>query len=140
MAANSKFAVAVHALTMLALHDEKRQTSRDIAGSISTNPVVIRRLLAQLAKAGIVESAHGSKGGFSLAKPAAKVSLLDVYKAVEDCGSLFALHDKKNDECPVACRMAGILKDVFAGVESKVTPELKRTSIADIVGRIGLTD
>ena len=72
MAANSKFAVAVHALAVIAHHDEQRHTSRAIAGSISTNPVVIRRLLSQLAKAGIVESTHGAKGGFTLAKPAAK--------------------------------------------------------------------
>ena len=136
MAANSKFAVAVHALAVIAHHADERHTSRAIAGSISTNPVVIRRLLAQLARAGIVESSHGAKGGFRLAKPAAKVSLLDVYKAVEDCGSLFALHEKKNEKCPVACRMAAILQGVFTRVESKIVPELKRTTLADIVGQI----
>jgi len=136
MAANSKFAVAIHALSVLALHAEQRHSSRAIAGSIQTNPVVIRRLLAQLARAGIVESAHGAKGGFSLAKPAAKVSLHDVYKAVEE-GAFFAQREQKNTKCPVACRMQAILNGVFARVESKVLPELKRTSLADIIGQIG---
>lgn len=137
MAANSRFAVAVHALTLIALHEDRRHTSRDIAGSVATNPVVIRRLLAQLARAGIVESTHGAKGGFRLAKPSAKISLHDVYAAVEDCGGMFAQREKRNEKCPVACRMAGILKDVFARVEAKVAPELKRTSLADIVGQVG---
>ena len=137
MAANSRFAVAVHALAVIAHHSDQRHTSRAIAGSIATNPVVIRRLLSQLAKAGIVESAHGAKGGFRLAKPAAKITLLDVYKAVEDCGGLFALHEKKNEKCPVACRMAGILEGVFSRVESKITPELKRTTLSAIVSQIG---
>jgi Rrf2 family protein len=135
MAANSKFAVAVHALSMLAVEGE-RQTSRRIAASVATNPVVIRRLLAQLTRAGIVESTHGAKGGFRLAKPASKVTLHDVYKAVEDCGALFALREKSNADCPVACRMKSILEDVFTRVESKVLPELKRTTLQDIVGRI----
>lgn len=136
MAANSKFAVAVHALSLLAVEQEGRHTSRRIAASVATNPVVIRRLLAQLTRAGIVESTHGAKGGFRLAKPPAKVSLHDVYKAVEDCGSLFALREKANKDCPVACRMKEILQDVFGRVEAKVVPELKRTTLQDIAGRI----
>ncbi|MDD5302563.1 MAG: Rrf2 family transcriptional regulator [Elusimicrobia bacterium] len=137
MAANSRFAVAVHALSMLAFHKEKRQTSRDIAGSVATNPVVIRRLLAQLARAGIVEASHGAKGGFRLAKPAGRVSLHDIYQAVEE-GAFFVQHEKRNEKCPLACRMQKILAGVFTRVESKVLPELKRTTLADIVGEIGL--
>jgi Rrf2 family protein len=135
MAANSRFAVAVHALTVIASRAEERHTSRAIAASVATNPVVIRRLLAQLARAGIVESAHGAKGGFRLAKPARGVSLHDVYKAVEE-GAFFAQREQKNDKCPVASRMRSILEGVFARVESKALPELKRTSLADIVGQL----
>lgn len=136
MAANSKFAVAVHALSMLAVEQDERHTSRDIAESVATNPVVIRRLLAQLTRAGLVESTHGAKGGFRLAKPAGKVSLHDIYKAVEDCGSLFALREKSNAKCPLACRMKEILEDVFSAVDSKVAPELQRTTLQDIVKRV----
>ncbi|MBI3565347.1 MAG: Rrf2 family transcriptional regulator [Elusimicrobia bacterium] len=135
MAANSRFAVAVHALALLAWHEDARHSSREIAGSVATNPVVIRRMLAQLARAGIVTSAHGSKGGFRLARNAKDVSLYDVYRAVEE-GGFFALPEKKNDKCPVACRMKEILDGVFARVESKVTPELRRATLADVVRRL----
>ena len=135
MAANSRFAVAVHALAILAWHEDLRHNSREIADSVATNPVVIRRLLAQLMRAGIVESSHGAKGGFRLARPAAKVSLYDVYRAVEE-GGFFALPDKKNDKCPVACRMKEILDGVFSRVESKVVPELRRSTLADVVRRL----
>jgi Rrf2 family protein len=135
MAANSRFAVAVHALALLAWRADERHNSREIAGSVATNPVVIRRLLAQLARAGIVESSHGSKGGFRLARPAAQVRLYDVYRAVEE-GGFFALPEKGNDKCPVACRMKEILDGVFARVEAKVAPELKRATLADVVRRL----
>ncbi len=135
MAANSRFAVAVHALALIAWHEDARHSSREIAGSVATNPVVIRRLLAQLARAGIVEATHGSKGGFRLARPAARVSLYDVHRAVEE-GGFFALPEKGNAKCPVACRMKEILDGVFARVESKVLPELKRTTLADVVRRL----
>ena len=132
MAANSRFAVAVHALALLAAHQDESQNSREIASSVATNPVVIRRLLAQLTRAGIVESSHGAKGGFKLAKAPAKVSLYDVYKAVEE-GGFFALPEKKNDKCPIACKMKEILDGVFARVESKVVPELKKATLAGVL-------
>ena len=135
MAANSRFAVAVHALSVIAYHADERHSSREIAGSISTNPVVIRRLLAQLARAGIVESTHGAKGGFKLARPAARVTLHEIYQAVEE-GALFAVREKSNEKCPVACRMKSILNGVFERVEAKVLPELKRTTLADVVEQI----
>ena len=135
MAANSRFAVAVHALALIAWHEDARHSSREIAGSVATNPVVIRRLLAQLSRAGIVESAHGAKGGFRLARPAGKIRLYDVYAAVEE-GGFFALPEKGNDQCPVSCRMKAILDGVFKRVESKVVPELKRATLADVVGQL----
>jgi Rrf2 family protein len=135
MAANSRFAVAVHALALIAWHEDARHSSREIAGSVATNPVVIRRLLAQLARAGIVESAHGAKGGFRLARPAGRIRLFDVYAAVEE-GGFFALPEKGNDKCPVSCRMKAILDGVFRRVESKVIPELKRATLADVVGQL----
>ncbi|MFI5360414.1 MAG: Rrf2 family transcriptional regulator [Elusimicrobiota bacterium] len=135
MAANSRFGVAVHVLALLALGADERRSSREIAGSVATNPVVIRRLLAQLARAGLVESAHGATGGFRLARPAAKITLYDAYRAVED-GGFFALPEKGSAKCPVACRMKEILDGVFARVESKVVPELKRATLADIVRRL----
>jgi Rrf2 family protein len=136
MAANSRFSVAVHALTLIAWHADERHTSREIAGSVATNPVVIRRLLGELTRAGLVEASHGSKGGFRLARPAARITLHDVYSAVEQ-GGFFALPEKGNDKCPVACRMKSILDGVFSRVESKVLPELKRTTLADVVGQLG---
>ena len=135
MAANSRFAVAVHALAVIAWHSDDRHSSREIADSVATNPVVIRRLLALLSRAGLVESAHGAKGGFRLARPAAKITLYDVYHAVEE-GGFFALPEKGNDDCPVSCRMKGFLDGVFARVESKVAPELKRATLADVVRRL----
>jgi Rrf2 family protein len=135
MAANSRFAVAVHALALIAWHDGECHSSREIADSVGTNPVVIRRLLTQLARAGVVASTHGARGGFRLTRPAARVSLYDVYRAVEE-GGFFALPQKGNAKCPVACRMKEILDGVFAQVESKVLPELKRATLASVVRRL----
>ena len=63
---SSKLTVGVHILTVLAMTPDQAQTSEYIAGSVDTNPVVIRRLLGGLREAGIVESQGGIGGGWRL--------------------------------------------------------------------------
>ena len=97
---NSRFAVAVHILTFL--HEQQGQpaTSELIASSVNTNPSLIRRLVLQLAKAGLTTSQMGTGGGTSLARPATDISLLDVYRAVET-GEVFGLpREQPNPKCP----------------------------------------
>lgn len=53
---NSWFSTAVHILTLLASMPGERLTSEFIAASVGTNPVVIRRQLASLREAALVES------------------------------------------------------------------------------------
>ncbi|WP_343650131.1 Rrf2 family transcriptional regulator [Stenotrophomonas sp.] len=58
------------------------RTSEQLAACLPTHPVVIRRLLAQLHKAGLVHSSRGHGGGSQLARDAAAITLHDVYVAV----------------------------------------------------------
>ena len=71
---NSKLTVGIHILTLLASSPGEAQTSEYIAGSVNTNPVVIRRLLGLLREAGIVESQGGHGGGWRLQRPAERIT------------------------------------------------------------------
>lgn len=72
---------------------DKIYTSRDIAKSLNTNPVVIRRALAALQAAGIIASSKGPNGGSRLARSLKQVSLADIFRATESgaSGSVFHL-------------------------------------------------
>jgi len=61
---NCRFTVAIHVLCLLAALHPKPVTSEFIAGSVNTNPVVIRRILAALRRAGLVKSQPGVSGGW----------------------------------------------------------------------------
>src|SRR5205085_12209386 len=101
MSMNSRFAVAVHALTLMAWSDDEPLKSEQIAVSVNTNPVVIRRMLCELAEDKLVVSHTGATGGSRLARKPAQISLLDVYRAVE-CTNIFSLHPKRpSHRCPV---------------------------------------
>ena len=77
----TRFAVAIHILLLLAAEPGGQATSGRIAESVGTNPVVIRRLAGQLARAGLVRIRRGP-GGAELARPASSITLADVWAAM----------------------------------------------------------
>jgi len=136
MARSSRFATAVHILTLLATERNQALTSDYVAGSVNTNPVVIRRLLRKLAKAGLVSSCPGSAGGSRLAREPRNITLLDVYAAVES-GELFGgASQEPNPRCPVGRRIGKVLAPRIAAAETAVAASLKRTSIADLIAEV----
>ena len=113
MGISSRFTVGVHMLTLLAMI-ETRCTSEWIAGSVNTNPVVIRRITGMLKRAGLVDVQAG-KGGTTLARDLEEITLLDVYKAVEvvEEGQLFSFHENPNIECPVGANIQSVLEIIL---------------------------
>ncbi|GIH14501.1 Rrf2 family transcriptional regulator [Rugosimonospora africana] len=138
MAANSRLTIAVHALAWMALAQRRGNdslTSDQIAASVNTNPVVIRRSLGDLLRAGLVEVRHGAGAGWTLARAPEEISVCDVYDAVER-EPLFAMHHSEpNLECPVGRGIRPALGGVYDGAERALRSELERTSIADVLRR-----
>jgi Rrf2 family protein len=136
MAANSRLTIAVHALAWLALAQRRgRQqlTSEQVAASVNTNPVIIRRSLGDLRRAGLVSVRRGAGLGWSLARRPEDITVLNVYDAVES-RPLFALHHAEpNLECPVGRGIRPALHGVYAGAEQALRAELGGTSIADVL-------
>lgn len=136
MTISSRFAVAVHVLTMLATSEGEPVTSERLAASVNTNPAVIRRLLCQLARAGLTTSRLGAGGGALLARPAAEVTLLDVYRAVEG-GDLFALHPGDPDPaCPVGRHIQTVLTEATDSARRAMESALGARTLADVVNGV----
>lgn len=133
---NTRFAVATHILTFLAYQDGQPATSELIGASVNTNPTFIRRLLTQLAKAGLTTSQLGAGGGALLAQPANTISLLDVYRAIDEEQQVFALHDAPNPKCPVGRNIDAVLKGRMLEAERALQAQLAKTTIADLAADI----
>jgi len=132
MAANSQFSMAVHVLSMLARSRDENLKSDDLAGSVNTNPVVIRRLLGQLNHAKLVISQTGANGGTRLARCPNEINLAEVYRAVS-CGEVFALHAKgPNKDCPVGRNIEAVLCCLQKEIDKSIEEKLSRYSLQDI--------
>jgi Rrf2 family protein len=120
----------------MAWSGEEPLKSEQVAESVNTNPVVIRRMLLELAEAGLVVSQTGSLGGSRLANDPAKTTLLDVYRALE-YGSVFSLHRQPpSRDCPVGVNIETVLGDVLAEVDAAVERVLQNITINDVVQRL----
>src|SRR5262249_18591445 len=128
--------VAIHVLTLLSRNGTKPATSEYIAGSVNTNPVVIRRLLAALRTARLVTSQGGNGGGWWLACLPETITLRDVYCAVVD-GTLFPLHHRPpSSSCPVGRHIRHTLAGHFAAASAAMADELARTTVADVLDEV----
>ncbi|MFZ6646739.1 Rrf2 family transcriptional regulator [Undibacterium sp. TJN25] len=132
MNTSHRFAVGVHIMTLLA-STEGLLPSSMIAGSVNTNPAMIRRILGMLNKAGLTTASMGSTGGAMLARPAAQVSLLEIYRAVDEPGVL-ALHaNMPNPDCEVGRCITGVLKGVIAKAENAMEAVIAGISVEDVL-------
>ncbi|MEM8787103.1 MAG: Rrf2 family transcriptional regulator [Pseudomonadota bacterium] len=131
MKRNSRLSLALHTLGHMAADPGRTQTSADIADHAGTNPVVVRRVLGKLRKAGLLTSEKGHAGGWRLARPPDRISLADVYVALEE--SLIATED--DAEAP-ACSVERALQKkvvvVLEEVERSLIDRLAGTTIADV--------
>jgi Rrf2 family protein len=136
MSANSRLTIAVHALAWLALAQRRGQdplTSEQVAASINTNPVIVRRSLGDLRRAGLVAVRRGAGAGWRLARPPERITLLSVYESVESA-PLFAMHHAEpNQECPVGRGIRPALSSVYERVEQAVRRQLAATTVADVL-------
>ena len=133
----TRFPIAVHTLLCIAYFQGKERTTSDfIAGSVNVNPVVIRQVLQKLKAAGLVEVMRGP-GGAQLAKDPDKITLLDVFRAVDSVDdTLFDMHEAPNPACPVGQAIGPVLGARLDAAQAALEANLASTTLADLLAEI----
>lgn len=133
---NTRFTVAIHILTLLAYCGPEALTSEFIAGSVNTNPVVIRRILSTLREAKLVASQAGPGGGWQLLRDPREITLRDILAAVSG-DPAFLLHSAPpNIECPVGRDIQAILARRFQSAQEALERDLERTTVAQLISEV----
>lgn len=138
MNTSSRFAVSVHVLSLLAVTPGP-VSSALIAGSVNTNPALIRRLLIDLGQAGFTRSVLGAGGGTLLARPPREINLLDVYRAVEEPGVLGLHRSQPNPDCAVGRNITTVLGQVFDRAQAATERVIGALSLQDILNQLKAT-
>lgn len=130
----TRFAVAIHILLLLATEPRGQATSARIAESVGTNPVVIRRLSGQLARAGLLRIRRGP-GGAELARPPETITLADVWAAMRRGGQpLLPTHPgPRHGTDRLGRSVPALLRDTFAETERALERQLAGVTLRSLV-------
>lgn len=121
----------LHVLIHMSRHD-RPATSDTIAEMLNTNPVVVRRTMALLKEKGYVRSEKGHRGGWTLAKPLADITLLDIHKALGS-SSLFAIGlSTDHPECLVEQAVNAALTEAFDAAQALLLKRFESVTLAEL--------
>ena len=138
MSADVRFPTALQMVLSVALadHDGFRCTSQTLAEGLGTNPSFIRKLLVPLTAEGMLTASVGKGGGLHLGRPAAEISLRDIYRAVTEQKPILAARK----DIPPRCRISANITEFFGGVadeaETAMLGALAQRNVADSLGEI----
>ncbi|HZG58417.1 Rrf2 family transcriptional regulator [Paenibacillus sp.] len=130
---STRFSIAVHMLSLISVRPQDC-TGDFIAGSVNTNPVIIRRIMGMLKKAELVDVRPGV-GGAVLRKDPERITLLDVYRAVNAAEEhqLFRIHENPNFDCPVGRNIERVLQAELRSAQAAMETRLAGTTLDQLV-------
>ena len=136
MSDSQQFPVAAHALAYMAHKNadapERAVSSALLAASMPTNPVVVRRVTAQLARAGLIATRPGAGGGAWLLKPASEITLDEVLKAVDGCAHLGKPPPGARG-CPVGEKIPLQVARAITAADKAAADRLSQITVADLL-------
>ncbi len=136
MSDSQRFPVAAHALAYLAHRDaydaSRAAASAVLAASIPTNPVVIRRVTALLAKAGLIATRPGASGGSWLLRRPEDIRLDEVLRAVNGCAHLGSPPQGAKG-CPISEHIPRQVAKALTAADTAAHEALSHITIADLL-------
>lgn len=129
---DSSFNLAIHALVCLS-HSGRSLSSERLAENICTNPTRVRRVMAWLKKAGMVETREGLDGGYRLCADPVSLTLRQVAEAVDArfVGCAWRSGDIDR-ECAICSGMAGVMDALYRKMNEECAAYLERITVTDI--------
>lgn len=129
MKPSSQLSDVLHVLLHMAEGDGP-STSEALAAAMSTNPVVLRRLMTGLREAGFVSSAKGHGGGWVISCPLERITLRDVHEALGAPALVSLGFREDRPECLVAQAVNEALGNAVREAEAALLKRLGHVTLA----------
>ena len=126
---NTRFSIALHIMTLLAVDEQAWLTSGHIARSLGIQASAVRKEIQDLKEAGLVACREGKYGGIRLARPASGIRLSEIYNCVSS-GHLFEKIKMPDQGCFIGKQINLQLDELFSTLNTAFFSELKRLSLA----------
>ena len=129
---STRLSDATHILVLVEQSADSPMSSKQIAESVRTNPSYVRTLMAKLKAADLITASRGSASA-ALARPANKITLCDIYRAVEGNKPLLHLDTHVSHECSYGVFIQLAIQDAYDKVQASAEREMGKITLASIV-------
>lgn len=130
-----KLSDAIHILAYVEICQDDDLSSQAIAGSIESNPSLVRRLMSLLAKSGLLMTKQGTIAP-KLAKPANEITILDVFQALDTQQRLLHVDEKTNPQCIIGGNIQSTLNEAYEKVQKAAEAEMATITLDTIIAGI----
>jgi Rrf2 family transcriptional repressor of oqxAB len=127
-------------LALAAQEGEVQLSSAQLAAGAGTSPTLVRRLLPQLARAGLVTGARGRDGGVRLARPAGEITLRAVYEATFSGEPMWKAREDVPHRCLVSNNICAFFSSLTREAEEAMLESLERRTLADSLNELRSLD
>lgn len=105
---------ALHIMAFLVQQDGRENISlQPLTKHLGVSPTYLSKILTQLVKAGLIRSAPGVNGGYSLQKRREDITFWDVAQAIEGHGTRFTCEMQEED-----CKLQAVMREAAHRLES----------------------
>jgi DNA-binding IscR family transcriptional regulator len=131
MKRDSRLASVLHALLHMAEQDGP-MTSEALGKCLEANPVVVRRTMGYLRKAGLVISDRGHAGGWRIDADLSTVTLRQLHEALGE-PAIFAIGNRnETPNCLVEQSVNAALESAFVEAEALLLERFSEITLADL--------
>jgi Rrf2 family transcriptional regulator, repressor of oqxAB len=138
-----RFPTALQIMLSLALAHEEgvpMLTSSQLAVGVGSVASLVRKLLAQLAKDGLVTGVAGRSGGVRLARPASAITLAEIYRSVMQGGPLWSARKDIPHRCIVSTHMDDFFSELTSDAETAMLVSLSSKTLASSLRKMRAVD
>lgn len=132
MAQLTRFGFGVQALIALASRRDQ-WSSAEIASLISCEPTALRKILSQLAEAGLIDVKQGRSGGYRLVKRPEEITLFEVYQSLHNEDPQWGRMADTTGEGLFGAKVRESFTRIMTDINFQVTRVLGNYTIADLV-------
>lgn len=118
--------LALHSMVLLAASPDQPLTVKEITARTGVSEAHLSKVMQRLAKAGLVKSTRGPKGGFLIGDPGSSMTLLQIFQAIE--GPL------EMGKCLLDAPVCPFRECLFGGLLSRMTVEFREYMNAKTLG------
>jgi|ERR1700733_1086756 len=134
-----RFPTALQIMLSLALADRNsvsQLSSAELAKSLGANPSFVRKLIVPLVQSKLLRSQMGKTGGVRLARPAAEITLRDIYGAVAANAKIWAPRTGMPRRCLVSSNVQGYFEELIDDAQDAILCMLGQRTLLEVLSEL----